>query len=61
MKYAITNTTIVMTDHLIPNGTIIIEDGKIAEIGSPEELIASKGKYFEILTAQEKLSEKEGA
>ena len=29
MKYAIINTTIVMTDHLIPNGVIVIEDGKI--------------------------------
>lgn len=33
MKYAITNTTIVMTDHLIPNGVIIVEDGKIADFG----------------------------
>lgn len=33
MKKAIINTTIVMTDHLIPNGVIIIEDGKIADFG----------------------------
>ena len=33
MKYAIVNTTIVMTDHLIPNGVIVIEDGKIADFG----------------------------
>ncbi len=33
MKYAIINTTIVMTDHLIPNGVIVIEDGKIADFG----------------------------
>ena len=29
MKTAIINTTIVMQDHLIPNATIVIEDGKI--------------------------------
>ncbi|MBQ7363801.1 MAG: N-acetylglucosamine-6-phosphate deacetylase [Clostridia bacterium] len=33
MKYAITNTTIVMTDHLIPGGTIVIEDGRIVDFG----------------------------
>ena len=33
MKTAIINTTIVMTDHLIPNATIVIEDGKIADFG----------------------------
>ncbi|MBQ7363800.1 MAG: amidohydrolase family protein [Clostridia bacterium] len=33
MKYAIVNTTVVMTDHLIPNGVIIIEDGRIADFG----------------------------
>lgn len=38
MKYAITNTTIVMTDHLIPNGTIIIEDGKIADFGKASKI-----------------------
>lgn len=33
MKYAIINATVVRPDHLIPNATIVIEDGKIAEIG----------------------------
>lgn len=52
MKYAITNTTLVMTDHLIPNAVIIIEDGKIADFGkmgkiSTEglECIDAKGAY----------------
>lgn len=33
MKYAIINTTLVMTDHLIPNAVIVIEDGKIFDFG----------------------------
>ena len=33
MKYAIVNTTIVMPESLIPDGVIIIEDGKIADFG----------------------------
>ena len=33
MKYAITNTTIVLKDHLIPNGTILVEDGVIVDFG----------------------------
>ncbi|MBO5223629.1 MAG: ABC transporter ATP-binding protein [Clostridia bacterium] len=35
---------------------IFLEDGRIAEMGSPSELIEKKGKYYEILTTQEKLS-----
>ena len=31
MKFAITNATIVMSDYLIPNGVIVIEDGKILD------------------------------
>ncbi len=50
MKYAITNTTIVMTDHLIPGGTIVIEDGKIVDFGKKidtagMECYDAKGKY----------------
>ena len=33
MKTAIVNTTIVMPDHLIPGGTIVIEDGRIVDFG----------------------------
>jgi len=33
VKFAITNTYIVMTDHLIPGGTIVVEDGKIVDFG----------------------------
>ena len=33
MKQAIINTTIVMPDYLIPNGTIVMEDGKIVDFG----------------------------
>ena len=33
MKKAIINTTIVMPDYLIPNGIIVIEDGKIVDFG----------------------------
>ncbi len=35
---------------------IFLEDGKIAEMGSPADLIEKQGKYYEILTTQEKLS-----
>jgi ATP-binding cassette subfamily B protein len=35
---------------------IFLEDGKIAEMGSPSDLIEKQGKYYEILTTQEKLS-----
>ncbi len=35
---------------------IFLEDGKIAEMGSPAELIAKQGRYYDILNAQEKLS-----
>ncbi len=50
MKYAITNTTIVMTDHLIPKGTIIIENGRIVDFGKKVctdgiECIDAKGAY----------------
>ncbi|MBO5907249.1 MAG: amidohydrolase family protein [Clostridia bacterium] len=50
MKYAITNTTIIMPDYMIPGGTIVIEDGKIADFGkkiSTEgmEVIDAKGGY----------------
>ncbi len=52
MKYAIINTTIVMTDHLIPDGVIIIEDGKIADFGKAGkvsveglETVDAKGGY----------------
>ena len=38
MKFAITNTTIVMPDHLIPDGTIIVEDGKILEFGKSRKI-----------------------
>ena len=38
MKYAIVNTTIVMTDHLIPDGVIIVEDGKIADFGKRNKI-----------------------
>ena len=33
MKTAIINTTLVMPDHLIPNATIIFENGKILDFG----------------------------
>ncbi len=33
MKRAIVNTTIVLPDHLIPNGVIVIEDGRILDFG----------------------------
>ncbi len=50
MKTAIINTTIVMPDHLIPGGTIVIEDGKIAEFGKKictdgMEVIDAEGGY----------------
>lgn len=52
MKYAIVNTTIVMPDHLIPNGTIVIENDRIVDFGKGKkictdgmEVIDAKGAY----------------
>ena len=50
---AIINAVLVMRDHLIPNGVLLIEDGKIAAFGEirkveiPEgcEIIDAEGKY----------------
>ena len=50
---AIINATLVMRDHLIPNGVLLMEDGKIAAFGEsrkmeiPEgcEIIDAEGKY----------------
>ena len=50
MKTAIINTTIVLPEYLIPNGTIVIEDGIITDFGkkiSTEgmEIVDAKGAY----------------
>ena len=50
MKFAITNTKIVMQDHIIPDAVIVIEDGKILDFGkkiSTEgmETVDAKGAY----------------
>ena len=50
MKTAIINTKIVMADYIIPDGTIVIEDGIIVDFGkkiSTEgmEIIDAKGAY----------------
>ena len=50
MKTAIVNTFIVMPDHLIPDGTIVIEDGKIVDFGkkidtSGMKIFDAKGAY----------------
>lgn len=50
MKTAIINTTIVMPDHLIPNATILFENGKIVDFGRkvPAEgckVFDAKGAY----------------
>ena len=50
--YAIINATIVRPDHLIPNATIVIEDGKIAEQGSHLDLLAQKGIYHKLFGLQ---------
>jgi len=50
---AIINATLVMRDHLIPNGVLLMEDGKIAAFGEsrkmtiPEgcEIIDAEGRY----------------
>ena len=47
MKYAITNTTIVMTDHLIPNGVIVIEDGRIADFGRAKDIDVSSMECYD--------------
>lgn len=50
MKYAITNTTIIMPDYMIPDGTIVIEDGIIVDFGKKintngMETISADGAY----------------
>ena len=50
MKTAIINTTLIMTDHLIPNATIVFEDGKIVNFGKKistdgMNVIDAKGAY----------------
>ena len=50
MKTAIINTTLVMTDHLIPGATLVMEDGKIVDFGKKidtagMEIIDAKGGY----------------
>ena len=47
---AITNATLVMKDHLIPNGVILVEDGKIAAFGEKRSTPIPEG--CEILDAQ---------
>ena len=50
MKTAITNTTLVMTDHLIPGATLVMEDGRIVDFGKKintdgMDVIDAKGGY----------------
>ncbi len=50
MKTAIINTTIVLPEYLVPNGTIVIEDGIIVDFGKKINtdgmaLIDAKGAY----------------
>ena len=50
MKKAIINTTIVMPDYLIPDGTVVIENGKIVDFGKKidtcgMEIIDAAGAY----------------
>ena len=50
MKFAIINTNIIMPDHIIPNATILVEDGRIIDFGKkiPTDGITTydaKGKY----------------
>lgn len=50
MKTAIINTTIIMPDYMIPNGTIVIEDGIIVDFGKKVctdgmETIDANGAY----------------
>ena len=50
MRTAIINTTIVMPDHLIPNATILVENGKIIDFGKKIaadgcEVIDANGAY----------------
>ena len=48
---AIVNATVVMTDHYIPNGTLLIDGGKIVDFGKKvnipdgSEIIDAEGKY----------------
>ena len=41
-KFAIVNATIVRPDHIIPNGTIVIEDGIIRDFGKKIDVTGMK-------------------
>ena len=50
MKKALINANIVMPDHIIRNGVVVIEDGKIADFGRKiptegMEVIDLEGRY----------------
>ena len=52
MKTAIINTTLVMTDHLIPGATLVMEDGKVTGAGTHEQLLETCPLYKEISDSQ---------
>ncbi|WP_291580433.1 ATP-binding cassette domain-containing protein [Clostridium sp. UBA6640] len=56
-------TSIIVTHRLgsakIANRIIVMDDGKIAEIGNHEELMEKKGKYAQMYEAQSKWYDKE--
>ncbi len=47
---AIVNANIIMTDHVIPGGVILIDDGKITDFGKVREVIIPEGA--EIIDAE---------
>ena len=49
---AIINATLVMRDHFIPNAVLLMENGKIVEDGTYDELIALNGRFAELVERQ---------
>ena len=50
---AITNATIMTASHgTIQRGTVLIRDGRIAEVGTHAELLKHKGAYARLYQAQ---------
>lgn len=61
-KLVSNNTTTIMIAHRLStlkkaNKIVVIDQGKIAECGTPEELLAKKGKYYDLVNIQSMTTE----
>ena len=52
MLTALTGARILTPDEEIGSGTVLIEDGRIAEMGTHAELLRAQGHYYRLYTKQ---------